>query len=120
VPMIERLVADRRLDAVAADPRQRAARLPIVAPSPCRNLQRLEVAITCRARLALPRKKSTLAERARGVRRSEQSLSETGGEIAANAMMSAMELSPQPLIAVRDVEASSRFYQHLLGCESGP
>lgn len=30
-----------------------------------------------------------------------------------------MALSPQPLIAVRDVEASSRFYQHLLGCESG-
>ena len=25
----------------------------------------------------------------------------------------------QPLIAVRDVEASSRWYQHLLGCESG-
>jgi catechol 2,3-dioxygenase-like lactoylglutathione lyase family enzyme len=26
---------------------------------------------------------------------------------------------PQPLIAVRDVEASSRWYQRLLGCESG-
>ena len=25
---------------------------------------------------------------------------------------------PQPLIAVRDVEASSRWYQHLLGCRS--
>lgn len=30
-----------------------------------------------------------------------------------------MHLHPQPLIAVRDVEASSRWYQHLLGCESG-
>ncbi len=29
-----------------------------------------------------------------------------------------MSLRPQPLIAVRDVEASSRFYQRLLGCES--
>ncbi len=27
-------------------------------------------------------------------------------------------LRPQPLIAVRDVEASSRWYQHLLGCQS--
>jgi catechol 2,3-dioxygenase-like lactoylglutathione lyase family enzyme len=27
-------------------------------------------------------------------------------------------MRPQPLIAVRDVEASSRWYQHLLGCES--
>ena len=26
---------------------------------------------------------------------------------------------PQPLIAVRDVEASSRWYQRLLGCRSG-
>jgi catechol 2,3-dioxygenase-like lactoylglutathione lyase family enzyme len=26
---------------------------------------------------------------------------------------------PQPLIAVRDVEASSRWYQRLLGCKSG-
>jgi catechol 2,3-dioxygenase-like lactoylglutathione lyase family enzyme len=34
-------------------------------------------------------------------------------------MMTSMLLRPQPLIAVRDVEASSRFYQHLLGCESG-
>ena len=25
----------------------------------------------------------------------------------------------QPLICVRDVEASSRWYQHLLGCQSG-
>ena len=25
---------------------------------------------------------------------------------------------PQPLICVRDVEASSRWYQHLLGCQS--
>jgi catechol 2,3-dioxygenase-like lactoylglutathione lyase family enzyme len=25
----------------------------------------------------------------------------------------------QPLIAVKDVEASSRWYQHLLGCQSG-
>ncbi|MDQ3644744.1 MAG: VOC family protein [Actinomycetota bacterium] len=30
-----------------------------------------------------------------------------------------MQLRPQPLIAVRDVEASSRFYQQLLDCESG-
>jgi catechol 2,3-dioxygenase-like lactoylglutathione lyase family enzyme len=30
-----------------------------------------------------------------------------------------MSLRPQPLIAVRDVELSSRFYQRLLGCESG-
>jgi catechol 2,3-dioxygenase-like lactoylglutathione lyase family enzyme len=28
-------------------------------------------------------------------------------------------MHPQPLICVRDVEASSRWYQHLLGCESG-
>ena len=27
-------------------------------------------------------------------------------------------MRPQPLIAVTDVEASSRWYQHLLGCES--
>lgn len=27
-------------------------------------------------------------------------------------------MRPQPLIAVRDVEASSRWYQHLLGCQS--
>lgn len=27
-------------------------------------------------------------------------------------------MRPQPLIAVRDVEASSRWYQHLLGCKS--
>lgn len=27
-------------------------------------------------------------------------------------------MQPQPLIAVRDVEASSRWYQQLLGCES--
>jgi catechol 2,3-dioxygenase-like lactoylglutathione lyase family enzyme len=27
-------------------------------------------------------------------------------------------MRPQPLIAVADVEASSRWYQHLLGCES--
>ena len=28
-------------------------------------------------------------------------------------------MNPQPLIAVRDVEASSRWYQTLLGCQSG-
>lgn len=28
-------------------------------------------------------------------------------------------MQPQPLIAVRDVEASSRWYQRLLGCRSG-
>jgi uncharacterized glyoxalase superfamily protein PhnB/catechol 2,3-dioxygenase-like lactoylglutathione lyase family enzyme len=28
-------------------------------------------------------------------------------------------MSPEPVIAVRDVEASSRWYQRLLGCESG-
>ena len=28
-------------------------------------------------------------------------------------------MRPQPLIAVRDVEASSRWYQHLFGCQSG-
>jgi catechol 2,3-dioxygenase-like lactoylglutathione lyase family enzyme len=28
-------------------------------------------------------------------------------------------MRPQPLIAVRDVEASSRWYQRLLGCASG-
>jgi catechol 2,3-dioxygenase-like lactoylglutathione lyase family enzyme len=28
-------------------------------------------------------------------------------------------MRPQPLIAVSDVEASSRWYQHLLGCQSG-
>jgi catechol 2,3-dioxygenase-like lactoylglutathione lyase family enzyme len=28
-------------------------------------------------------------------------------------------MRPQPLICVRDVAASSRWYQHLLGCESG-
>jgi catechol 2,3-dioxygenase-like lactoylglutathione lyase family enzyme len=28
-------------------------------------------------------------------------------------------MQPQPLIAVRDVEASSRWYQELLGCKSG-
>ncbi len=28
-------------------------------------------------------------------------------------------MRPQPLIAVRDVEASSRWYQRLLGCQSG-
>lgn len=28
-------------------------------------------------------------------------------------------MRPQPLIAVNDVEASSRWYQRLLGCESG-
>jgi len=28
-------------------------------------------------------------------------------------------MRPQPLIVVRDVEASSRWYQELLGCESG-
>lgn len=28
-------------------------------------------------------------------------------------------MNPQPLIAVQDVEASSRWYQALLGCESG-
>lgn len=27
-------------------------------------------------------------------------------------------MRPQPLIAVADVEAASRWYQHLLGCES--
>jgi catechol 2,3-dioxygenase-like lactoylglutathione lyase family enzyme len=27
-------------------------------------------------------------------------------------------MHPQPLICVRDVEASSRWYQHLLGCQS--
>ena len=30
-----------------------------------------------------------------------------------------MELQLQPLICVRDVEASSRWYQRLLGCQSG-
>lgn len=30
-----------------------------------------------------------------------------------------MGLRAQPLIAVRDVEASSRWYQRLLGCQSG-
>ena len=30
-----------------------------------------------------------------------------------------MNLRPQPLICVRDVEASSRWYQRLLGCQSG-
>jgi catechol 2,3-dioxygenase-like lactoylglutathione lyase family enzyme len=39
--------------------------------------------------------------------------------LAADAMMAAMPLRPQPLIAVSDVEVSSRFYQRLLGCESG-
>jgi catechol 2,3-dioxygenase-like lactoylglutathione lyase family enzyme len=29
-----------------------------------------------------------------------------------------MTMHPQPLIAVNDVQASSRWYQHLLGCES--
>jgi len=29
-----------------------------------------------------------------------------------------MTIRPQPLIAVSDVEASRRWYQHLLGCES--
>ena len=29
-----------------------------------------------------------------------------------------MTIRPQPLIAVSDVEASSRWYQYLLGCES--
>lgn len=29
------------------------------------------------------------------------------------------KLRPQPLIAVTDVEASSRWYQRLLGCDSG-
>lgn len=28
-------------------------------------------------------------------------------------------MQPQPLIAVRDVQASSRWYQRLLGCKSG-
>ena len=28
-------------------------------------------------------------------------------------------MRPQPLIAVQDVEASSRWYQRVLGCESG-
>jgi len=28
-------------------------------------------------------------------------------------------MRPQPLIAVRDVEASSRWYQRLIGCRSG-
>lgn len=28
-------------------------------------------------------------------------------------------MRPQPLICVRDVEASSRWYRHLLGCQSG-
>ncbi|HKW95553.1 MAG TPA: VOC family protein [Methylomirabilota bacterium] len=28
-------------------------------------------------------------------------------------------MKPQPLIAVREVEASSRWYQQLLGCKSG-
>ena len=28
-------------------------------------------------------------------------------------------MRPQPLIAVQDVEASSRWYQRLLGCQSG-
>lgn len=28
-------------------------------------------------------------------------------------------MCPQPLICVRDVEASSRWYQNLLGCQSG-
>jgi len=28
-------------------------------------------------------------------------------------------MRPQPLICVRDVEASSRWYQRLLGCQSG-
>jgi len=28
-------------------------------------------------------------------------------------------MRPQPLICVRDVAASSRWYQHLLGCQSG-
>jgi len=28
-------------------------------------------------------------------------------------------MRPQPLIAVRDVEASSRWYQRLMGCRSG-
>ena len=28
-------------------------------------------------------------------------------------------MRPQPMIAVKDVEASSRWYQRLLGCESG-
>ena len=28
-------------------------------------------------------------------------------------------MRPQPLIAVRDVQASSRWYQRLLGCQSG-
>ena len=30
-----------------------------------------------------------------------------------------MDMRPQPLIAVTDVEASSRWYQQLLGCQSG-
>lgn len=28
-------------------------------------------------------------------------------------------MQPQPMIAVEDVEVSSRWYQHLLGCRSG-
>ena len=30
-----------------------------------------------------------------------------------------LSMTPQPLIAVEDVEASSRWYQRLLGCRSG-
>jgi hypothetical protein len=33
-------------------------------------------------------------------------------------MSQAIPVRPQPLIAVRDVEASSRWYQRLLGCQS--
>src|SRR5262245_38244190 len=36
-----------------------------------------------------------------------------------NGARSMREMRPQPLIAVRDVEASSAWYQRLLGCESG-
>ena len=33
-------------------------------------------------------------------------------------LRSIVTMRPQPLVAVRDVEASSRWYQTLLGCES--
>ena len=33
-------------------------------------------------------------------------------------MPNAHDMHPQPLICVSDVEASSRWYQHLLGCQS--
>jgi hypothetical protein len=46
-------------------------------------------------------------------------IAKVGHTEAPQVLSARYSMQPQPLIAVRDVQASSRWYQALLGCESG-